>query len=117
MPIYEYRCRACDHEFETLQKMSEPKLVDCPKCDEPALIKKISAVSFRLKGSGWYETDFKNKNQPTQHESSGDAKSESESKSKDSQDSSSKGSGSDSGSSNDTKSSKSESTASSTPSN
>lgn len=59
MPIYEYRCQACHHEFETMQKMSDPELTDCPACGEPQLKKLISAVGFRLKGSGWYETDFK----------------------------------------------------------
>jgi putative FmdB family regulatory protein len=59
MPIYEYQCKACGNEHEVLQKISAEPLNDCPKCEEPALIKKISAVSFRLKGSGWYETDFK----------------------------------------------------------
>ena len=59
MPIYEYRCDACDHEMEALQKMSDDALVDCPECDKPELKKKISAAAFRLKGAGWYETDFK----------------------------------------------------------
>lgn len=59
MPIYEYACRSCEHEFETLQKISEAPLVDCPSCGEAGLKKKVSAVRFRLKGGGWYETDFK----------------------------------------------------------
>jgi len=59
MPIYEYRCESCQHELETIQKISDPPLRDCPSCGEPALKKKISAAGFRLKGSGWYETDFK----------------------------------------------------------
>ena len=59
MPIYEYVCKACRHEFENIQKVSEAPLVDCPQCGEPQLRKKISAVAFRLKGGGWYETDFK----------------------------------------------------------
>ncbi len=59
MPIYEYACRGCEHEFETLQKISEPPLVECPECGEAELRKKISAARFRLKGGGWYETDFK----------------------------------------------------------
>jgi putative FmdB family regulatory protein len=62
MPIYEYQCGACDHEFEALQKMSDDALVDCPECSEAALIKKVSAAGFRLSGSGWYETDFKSGN-------------------------------------------------------
>jgi putative FmdB family regulatory protein len=59
MPIYEYQCRACQHEFETIQKISEPVLTQCPVCGKDQLQKKISAVAFRLKGGGWYETDFK----------------------------------------------------------
>jgi len=59
MPIYEYRCAACGHELEKLQKISDPPLVDCPACGKPALQKLVSAAGFRLKGGGWYETDFK----------------------------------------------------------
>ncbi len=59
MPIYEYACDACGHKLEKLQKVSDKPLVDCPKCAEPGLRKLVSAVAFRLKGSGWYETDFK----------------------------------------------------------
>ena len=59
MPIYEYRCQSCNHNLEVMQKLSDPELRDCPACGQPQLKKLISAVSFRLKGSGWYETDFK----------------------------------------------------------
>lgn len=59
MPIYEYRCTSCGAELEKLQKISDPPLVECPECGKDALTKLISASSFRLKGSGWYETDFK----------------------------------------------------------
>jgi|MEHZ01.5.fsa_nt_MEHZ011525147.1_2 putative FmdB family regulatory protein len=59
MPIYEYQCTKCEHKMEALQKMSEKPLLDCPACGKPGLSKLISAASFRLKGSGWYETDFK----------------------------------------------------------
>ncbi|CDI00969.1 MAG: zinc ribbon domain-containing protein [Candidatus Competibacter denitrificans] len=59
MPIYEYRCQSCDHELEVMQKLSDPELSDCPTCGKPALKKLISVVGFRLKGGGWYETDFK----------------------------------------------------------
>ena len=62
MPIYEYQCGACEHELEALQKMSDAPLTDCPNCNESKLTKKISAAGFRLKGSGWYETDFKSGN-------------------------------------------------------
>ena len=60
MPIYLYRCVDCGHALEALQKMSDPKLVDCPECDAPALKKQLTAAKFKLKGTGWYETDFKN---------------------------------------------------------
>ncbi len=59
MPIYEYRCESCGHELDALQKLSEDPLQDCPDCDAPSLRRLISAPSFRLKGDGWYETDFK----------------------------------------------------------
>lgn len=59
MPIYEYECKACGHEYEALQKMSAEPLSICPACNMPELQKKISAAGFRLKGGGWYETDFK----------------------------------------------------------
>lgn len=61
MPIYEYQCQDCGHELEKLQKMSDDPIKDCPACGKPQLIKKVSAAGFRLKGTGWYETDFKNK--------------------------------------------------------
>lgn len=72
MPIYEYACNECGHELEALQKMSEAPLTDCPGCARPALKKKISAAGFRLTGSGWYETDFKQK--PQAKTESGDGK-------------------------------------------
>jgi putative FmdB family regulatory protein len=59
MPFYEYRCEDCGHELEKLQKVSDPPLTDCPACQRPSLKKKVSAAGFRLKGGGWYETDFK----------------------------------------------------------
>ena len=59
MPIYEYACKHCQHTLDALQKISDAPLVDCPECGEPALRKLLSAPSFRLKGGGWYETDFK----------------------------------------------------------
>jgi len=62
MPIYEYRCQECGAELEVLQKMSDAPLVDCPTCGVSALRKKVSASAFRLKGGGWYETDFKTGN-------------------------------------------------------
>lgn len=59
MPIYEYECRSCGHHLEALQKLSEAPLTRCPHCGKPALRKLVSAAGFRLKGGGWYETDFK----------------------------------------------------------
>jgi len=61
MPIYEYQCSACGHPLEAFQKISEAPLTDCPNCHKPTLQKLISAAGFQLKGSGWYATDFKNK--------------------------------------------------------
>ena len=63
MPIYEYRCQSCGHELEQLQRMSDAALTDCPECGKSALKRLISAAGFRLKGAGWYETDFKKTNQ------------------------------------------------------
>ena len=63
MPIYEYRCGACGHHLEALQKMTEAPLRKCPECGKSQLKRLVSASQFRLKGSGWYETDFKNKNE------------------------------------------------------
>jgi len=59
MPIYEYACQECGHRLDALQKISDDPLVDCPECGEPGLRKLVSAPRFRLKGGGWYETDFK----------------------------------------------------------
>jgi putative FmdB family regulatory protein len=61
MPIYEYRCEACGHQEEFLQRLSEPPLTECPVCHEKSFTKLLSAAGFQLKGSGWYATDFKNK--------------------------------------------------------
>ena len=63
MPIYEYRCSACGHHLEALQKMAEAPLRKCPECGKSQLKRLVSAPQFRLKGSGWYETDFKNKSE------------------------------------------------------
>lgn len=59
MPIYEYVCESCGELTEALRKISDPPLEVCPACGESALRKKVSAAAFRLKGGGWYETDFK----------------------------------------------------------
>jgi len=62
MPIYDYQCKACGHQLEAIQRMSDAPLTECPACGKPELAKQISAPSFRLKGTGWYETDFKTGN-------------------------------------------------------
>ena len=69
MPIYEYACKKCDHKLDALQKMSDDPLLECPECGEPALKRLLSAPRFRLKGKGWYETDFKKDNQRNVHKS------------------------------------------------
>ena len=62
MPIYEYRCGVCGYEMELLQRITEEPLLKCPSCGQEQLRKLISAAAFRLKGGGWYETDFKQGN-------------------------------------------------------
>lgn len=59
MPIYEYQCDACGHHLEALRKISDKPLKKCPECGKPRLKRLLSAPMFLLKGSGWYETDFK----------------------------------------------------------
>lgn len=61
MPTYEYKCKACEHGFETVQRMVDEPLKKCPECGKEELSKVISASGFQLKGTGWYETDFKTK--------------------------------------------------------
>jgi putative FmdB family regulatory protein len=60
MPIYAYRCAACGHAKDVLQKLSDAPLADCPACGEPRFEKQVTAAGFQLKGSGWYVTDFRN---------------------------------------------------------
>ena len=59
MPIYEYRCAACGHQEEFLQKVSDAPRTRCPGCGKETLSKMVTAAGFQLKGSGWYATDFK----------------------------------------------------------
>ena len=59
MPIYAYRCSACGHAKDVLQKMSDPLLSSCPACGAETFVKQVTAAGFQLKGSGWYVTDFK----------------------------------------------------------
>ncbi len=104
MPIYEYACQACGHEFEAIQKFSDAALSDCPKCGKSPLKKLISAGGFQLKGSGWYATDFKGGSKKSDSSGGSDSSSGSDSGSGSGSDSSS-GSGSGSGSGSDSSSS------------
>jgi putative FmdB family regulatory protein len=65
VPIYEYKCDECDHRLEKLQKISDEPAKTCPECGEDGLRKLVSAAAFKLKGTGWYETDFKDKKPKT----------------------------------------------------
>ena len=67
MPIYEYQCSKCQHLLEVIQKVDAEALSDCPECGASALRKLVSATAFRLKGGGWYETDFKGDKQRNVH--------------------------------------------------
>jgi putative FmdB family regulatory protein len=71
MPIYGYLCKSCEHRFDVLQKMSDDPLVHCPDCGDASLQKELSAPKFRLKGGGWYETDFKTGDKRNIHGSPG----------------------------------------------
>lgn len=64
MPIYAYRCAACGHAKDVLQKISDPVLTVCPNCGAEAFQKQVTAAGFQLKGSGWYVTDFRNGSNP-----------------------------------------------------
>ena len=74
MPFYEYVCTACGRETEVLQRISDPPETECPNCHAQALVKQVSAAGFRLKGGGWYETDFKNGSKRNVAGDSGEAK-------------------------------------------
>lgn len=65
MPIYEYQCTACHHHFDQIQKIHDEPIKICPFCSENKVIRLVSAAGFQLKGSGWYATDFKTKNNPS----------------------------------------------------
>jgi putative FmdB family regulatory protein len=60
MPIYEYQCLACGHQFEVMQDVNEKPPSSCPECKKRRIKKQVSATHFQLKGTGWYVTDFKN---------------------------------------------------------
>jgi len=82
MPIYAYKCTDCGHEKEVLQKISDAPLTDCPQCGHASMVKMVTAAGFQLKGSGWYATDFRNKDSGSkgraerQTESANDSKAE-----------------------------------------
>ena len=84
MPIYEYRCEACGHQEEHLQKVSDTPLEKCPACGKPSYRKLLSAAGFQLKGSDWYATDFKSgaKKAESKTESKPESKTESKSETK-----------------------------------
>jgi putative FmdB family regulatory protein len=68
MPIYEYQCQSCGCDVEKLQRINDKPLVDCPECGKPELRRLVSAAGFRLKGAGWYETDFKKAGKKNLHD-------------------------------------------------
>lgn len=71
MPIYAYRCAACGHAKDVLQKLSDPLLSVCPACGAASFTKQVTAAGFQLKGSGWYVTDFRNGQSPAPKSDSG----------------------------------------------
>ena len=73
MPIYEYQCSACGHYMEKFQKISDAPLTTCPACHQETMNKLVSAAAFKLKGSGWYETDFKDKKPKTESKAAGNS--------------------------------------------
>ncbi|MBS7456787.1 FmdB family zinc ribbon protein [Coralloluteibacterium stylophorae] len=73
MPIYAFRCSSCGHSFDRLQKLSDPDPETCPACGAASVGRQVTAPSFRLAGSGWYETDFK-KDGDTRRNLAGDGK-------------------------------------------
>ena len=74
MPIYPYKCESCNYEFDRLQKISDAPLKICPECGAESLRKKLTAAAFHLKGTGWYETDFKDKKDAKKGEKDADGK-------------------------------------------
>ena len=75
MPIYEYECDACGHRMEAIQRISDSPLTQCPECKAETLRKLVSAAGFRLKGTGWYVTDFRDKDKNKKSTASGEDKS------------------------------------------
>lgn len=71
MPIYEYECQDCQHHFDILQKINDDPVLKCPDCHHDTLVRLVSAAGFQLKGTGWYVTDFKNKDNQSSSTSKG----------------------------------------------
>ena len=84
MPIYEYVCNVCGHELELLQGYRDEPITTCPVCRRDEMKRKISAAAFHLKGTGWYETDLKNKDKKETEKKSTDDQPESKKESTDS---------------------------------
>ena len=82
MPIYEYKCAACGHGEEHLQKVSEKPLTKCPACGKKKFKKQLSAAGFQLKGSGWYATDFKSSGKKTEEKKTEEKKTDTKSETK-----------------------------------
>jgi len=80
MPIYAYRCEACGHEEDHLQKVSEAPLSKCPACGKKKYRKQLTAAGFQLKGSGWYASDFKGGKKPAEAKTEAKAEEKTESK-------------------------------------
>ncbi len=84
MPFYEYECTNCKFYVEALQKISDPPLTQCPSCKKKTLKKLVSAPNFRLKGGGWYETDFKSDQEAKRNLAKDEAPAEAKSEAKES---------------------------------
>ena len=82
MPSYEYKCAACGHQEEHLQKVSEKPLTKCPACGRKKYKKQLSAAGFQLKGSGWYATDFKSSGKKSEEKKADEKKTESKAETK-----------------------------------
>ncbi|CEK10720.1 FmdB family zinc ribbon protein [Legionella hackeliae] len=72
MPIYEYECKNCHHQFDLMQKISDDPAKQCPQCFQETAVRLVSAAGFQLKGTGWYVTDFKNKENKTANKATTD---------------------------------------------
>lgn len=86
MPLYEYRCESCDHQFEVIQKFSDPHVSVCPKCGGGPVVKLISSPAFTFKGTGFYITDYARKDQAKKDAASGGSSSSEKAEKSDSSD-------------------------------